>query len=64
MTYKECKGTKEDSKEKPIDKNKLCDRYERVLFAYKTCLGSINAEIQALSNPKKEELIFAVENQS
>ncbi|XP_065354551.1 uncharacterized protein LOC135949022 [Calliphora vicina] len=62
--YEECRDTKEDSTEKPIDKNKLRDRYKKGLSAYKICLGAINAEIQVLSNPSKEERISAVNNPS
>ena len=63
-TYVECRDTKENPKEKPIDKDKLRDRYKKVLSAYKTCLGLINAEIPALSTTKKKERISAIVNQT
>ena len=53
--YEKCRDTKEGSKEKQIDKNKLHDRHKKGLSVYKTSLGSINAEIQALLNPNKQE---------
>ena len=55
LYFLRCSYTKEVSKAKPTGKYKLHDRYKKDLSAYKTCLGSINTEIQAISNPYNEE---------
>lgn len=59
-SYVECRDTTTSEGTKPIDKDKLRDRYKKALSAYKNCSGSLNFEIQALADKISQEKLERV----
>lgn len=52
-----CRDSNTKESEKPVDKEKLRNRYKQGLSAYKNCFGSLNGKIQTLNGKNCQETL-------